>query len=381
VSGIGDRWFAARAGVALVIAQVRYWSSVAPVVRKEFHHWEGRAAEICDPKLQSLAVEKLREERFNFEACAMAATIAPAGHRDSVVQAIVALQVMFDYLDALTEQPSSEPLRDGLMFSRAYLEAVTVSAAPTGDYYSHYAGAGDGGYLTDLARTVHGALLCLPAVDAIAEALTMSADRCVEAQVRVHAAASSGVGALEDWAKLQANGTEFGWQEWLFGAMSSVVAAHALIAAAASDATTHEQALELDSTYLSLCVLTTALDQLVDHEQDALAGDGSYLDLYANREAFEQQTSAVAARALQRTRTLPHGAHHAMILAGIVAYYISQPSALGDFARPATEQVRDQLRPLITPTLATMHIWRLAKRTHRSWRTMRSWRPSHGPTL
>jgi hypothetical protein len=34
---------------------------------------------------------------------------------------------------------------------------------------------------------------------------------------------------------------------------------------------------------------------------------------------------------------------------------------MGEFARPVTVHVRDQLRPLITPTLATMHAWRVAK--------------------
>jgi tetraprenyl-beta-curcumene synthase len=362
VFGISDHWFAGRASVALALAQARYWSSVAPSVRRELHGWEQRAAEIPCSQLRGLALEKLREERFNSEVAAMIATIVPARRRAQVVEAIVALQVMYDYLDALTEQPTSEPLRDGLQYSTALTDALTVSAKPAGDYYTYYPGSGDGGYLADLASTIHGALLSLPAVDAIAEAIAQSAARCAQAQVRIHAAASSDPAELENWATLQAQGTELQWREWLFGAMGSVVAGHALIAAAADERTTREQAREIDSTYLSLCVLTTALDHLVDHEQDTLTGEESYLELYDSREDFAAQTAAVAGRVLQRTRTLPNNAHHAMILAGVVAYYTSQPSAMGRFARPATQQVRDQLRPLITPTLVTMHIWRLAKR-------------------
>ena len=377
VSATGDGWFVTRAGLALASAHARYWSSVAPLVRRELRRWEGRATEIPDPRLQRLALEKLHNERFNAEVAAMIATIAPPRHRERTVEAIVALEIMFDYLDALTEQPTADPIRDGLQLSKAFTDAVIVSAKPTGDYYAYYPGPGDAGYLADLADAVRGALLRLPAVDAIAEVIPMSAARCAEAQVRVHAAPHAGILQLEHWAMHGAMGTELQWREFLFGAMGSVLAANALIAAAADERTTREQASEIDSTYLSLCVLTTALDHLVDYERDALTGEQSYLHLYESHAVLAKQITTVAGLVMERARTMPNGPHHAMILAGVVAYYTSQPSAMGESARPVTEQIRGRLRPLITPTLATMHAWRLAKRarlrwskiTHEAWTT------------
>ena len=104
---MGSRRFVARAGLALVFAHGRYWTSVAPLVRRLLRDWEARASEIPDPHLNYLALEKLRSERFNVEVAAMIATIAPAEHRERAVEAIVALQVMYDFLDALTEQLGS----------------------------------------------------------------------------------------------------------------------------------------------------------------------------------------------------------------------------------------------------------------------------------
>lgn len=362
MSGVGDRGFVARVALALVIAHARYLSSVAPLVRSQLRRWDARAAEIPDLRLQGLALGKLRNERFDFEAVAMIATIAPARYRERAVEAIMALQVMFAYLDALTEQPTADPIRDGLQYSRAFVDAVTVSTPPRGDYYAYYRGDGDGDYLSDLAAAARGALLGLPAVDSIAEVISTAAARCAEAQVRVHAAARTGNEQLQRWATHEARGTELQWREWLFGAMGSVIAAHALIASAADDHTTPEQASEIDSTYLLLCVVTTALDQVVDHEGDMLAGEQSYLHLYETPEILAEQIAAVARLAIERARTIPNGPHHAMILAGVVSYYTSEPCAMGEFARPVTEHVRRQLRPVITPTLATMHAWRLAKR-------------------
>ncbi len=358
---MGSRRFVARAGMALALAHGRYWWSVAPLVRRLLRSWEARATAIPDPRLNHLAREKLRNERFNVEVAAMIATIAPMEHRERAVEAIVALQVMYDFLDALTEQPAPDPVRDGLQQSGAFLDALSVSTPPRRDYYAHYLGGSDGGYLESLSVTVRDALLGLPAIDAIAQVIPPCAARCAEAQVRVHAVADVGLGQLERWAKREAGNTELQWREWLFGAMGSVVAAHALIALAADRRASAAQASELDSTYLSLCVLTTALDHLVDHERDTLTGEESYLYLYSNREAFARQIAQVTRRVLDGMHTIPNGPHHAMILSGVVAYYTSQPGAMGEFARPVTVHVRDQIRPLITPTLGTMHAWRVAK--------------------
>jgi tetraprenyl-beta-curcumene synthase len=360
---MGSRRFVARAGLALAVAQGRYWTSVAPLVRRLLRIWEARASEILDPHLNYLAVEKLRNERFNVEVAAMIATIAPAEHRERAVEAIVALQVMYDFLDALTEQPAPNRIRDGLQQSGAFLDALCVSTPRKGDYYAHYpGGCGDAGYLEELALTVRDALRGLPAVESVSQGLSACAARCAEAQVRIHAVPEAGLRQLEQWAESEARNTELQWREWLFGAMGSVVAAHALIALAADRRATMAQARQLDSTYLSLCVLTTALDHLVDHESDVLTGEESYLYLYPSRQDLASQIVLVTRRVLERVREIPNGPHHAMILSGVVAYYTSQPGAMGKFARPVTTHVRDQLRPLITPTLATLHVWRVAKR-------------------
>lgn len=335
--------------------------------------WEARAREIPDPGLANLALSKLADERFNVEAGTMIATIAPAEFRSRVVEATVALQVMYDYLDAVTEQPTADPVRAGLQCSQAFIDAVRIGVRPTQDYYAHYPGvSGDAGYLAGLALAVRTAIAGLPAAGVIADVMLVSAARFAEAQVRIHAASHTGKGQLERWASQRAAGTGLQWREWLFGAIGSVVAVHALIALAADEHATCEQARTLDDTYLELCVLTTALDQLVDYERDIRSGDHSYIELYETREELAQQIADIVNRVKKRARTIPDGAHHLMILSGVVAYYTSQPSAMGDFARPVTELVQDQLRPLITPTLATLRAWRLLKRLRHPLRLTRT---------
>ncbi len=326
-----------RAGFALLLANIRYWSTVAPAVRAQLERWELRARAIADPALRGLALSKLGEERFNVEDATTLATPVTRAYRRRAVEAIVALQVAYDYLDALGERLTPEQLAD----------------------------LRDGGYLQELVETVRLAFARLPAAEETAEVLMGAAQRCAQAQAMSHTAARSGDTAeLVDWATREATGTGLQWQEHLAGATASVLAAHALIAAAGNPHTTRHNAEAIDAAYLPICALSM-LDSLLDREQDSTTGQLNYVDLYDTPEQMAGRLAVLARDARSRSRTLPHAAHHLVTLTGVVAYYASAPGARSPQAKPVMVAVRAELRPLIAPTLALMRTWRLAKR----WRS------------
>jgi tetraprenyl-beta-curcumene synthase len=357
VSRGADRGLAARASVALVVANARYWGTVAPVVRGELEHWRRRAGAIADPDLRALALGKLAHESFNAEAGAMLATLAPRAHRREVVRAIIALQVLFDLLDGLTERPLGDPLADGERLFTPFVDAFCCVP------HSANGGGGIGDpYLWELSRAVSSAVAGLPARDAVIEVARAGARRAAEAQVRMHASAQLGVGQLRQWAQTQARGTRLRWRELAAGAASSVLAGHALIAAAADVSSTRAQAGRIADAYLSICVLVTLLDSLIDQQHDERAGEAGYIGLYADRALLADALPEAARRAGAQARELPRGAHHVMILTGVVAYYSSAPDARGEPARAIVARVHDALVPPIAPTLVLMRAWRLARR-------------------
>ncbi len=360
-SVFADRRLMARAGLALALANFRFWPTVAPHVRNQLRRWEHQARAIPDPALQELALGKLREESFNAEVAATLATLAPRAHRTRVVEAIVALEVMYDYLDGLTEQPVPEPLLNGQQLYHAFTDAITPHPPPHRDYYRYHPHPNDGGYLAELSSTVRDAIVQLPAANTIVKAAQRAAARCAEAQTRIHAAPRTGTLQLERWAASEAAGTGLGWREFLAGGAASVLCIHALIAAAADPRTTTRQAAEIDTTYLSICALSTILDSLIDHEHDTSTGSTGHLEYYENHDDLARSLTHVAEHAANHARSLPHAAHHTMTLVGVVAYYTSAPTARSQFAEPLTARLHQQLRPLITPTLAVMRSWRRAK--------------------
>jgi tetraprenyl-beta-curcumene synthase len=368
MSMLGDRRLVARATLALAVANARYWPSVWPLVQRELRRWERRAREISHPDQRALALEKLRTECFNAEVAATLATLAPRAERPDAVEAIVALELLYDYLDGLTEQPSPDPLLAGDALFGAFRDAIDTNAgADQVDYLRRRPGTGDGGYLDDLSRATRDALRCLPAAEAVRDVAQRAAARCAQAQIRIHAAAQLGTEQLEAWARSEAANTGLQWRELAAGAASSVLAVHALIAAAADPRTTRQEAGEIEATYLSICVLITVLDSLVDHEEDMTADQPGFIRLYEDRDQLAQTLADVAQRAVGQAAALRDGPHHVMTLAGIVAYYTSAPGARGEVARPIAEELQAQLRPLITPTLAVMRSWRLAKSARQRW--------------
>ena len=363
-TSVADCKLHARAGLALVLANARYWTSVAPTVGKQLERWQLRAQAIDDRDLRALALSKLHGEGFHAEAAAMLATLAPREHRSNVAEAIVALELLFDYLDGLTERPSGDPLADGERLFRAFTRAVVVPPASTGEMLELPENDRDGGYLNELSRAVSSALARLPAAAAVTHDARRIAARSGQAQTRMHAVAQLGSAQLRQWATAEADETGLCWRELAAGAASSVLALHALIAAAADPRTTPESAAELAAAYLSTCVVLTLLDGLVDHEQDTLpdgAGAPGYLDLYDDRSELADVLGHAARRAALQVRALPNGAHHTMILVGVAAYYGSAPGAEGALAQPVIARLRRELAPLASPTLAIMRSWRGVK--------------------
>ncbi len=359
----GDRLLVTRMSKALMLANVRYWTTVAPVVRARLNYWRRRADGIPDPTLRQVALVNLGEEGFNAQATATLATLAPRPYRRPVTEAIVGLQIIYDYLDSLVERPLANPVEDSRHLYQAFLDAIAPDRRPQGDYYPPTHECSDGGYLQELVHTVRGALARLPSQAAIADVSAGAADRCAEAQIRAHAAASRDDAQLEQWARESAADTQLEWREFLAGAVSSGLALHALIALAADPRASREQALAVDALYLSLCALTTLLDGLVDHEQDFLSsGRPGYLRYYRDRDTLTQGLMGAIDRAIRQTRELPDAPHHLMTLVGIVAYYASAPTADSEFARPVMQRVTRDLAPAMGPILALMRTWRAAKR-------------------
>jgi len=191
---------AAKETAAALAALWGYAITVLPLTRRELRRWRRLAEAVPDPDRRRQALSSLAEKRGNVEAVAVFATLAPLRKRAAVLRAIVPLQLGIDYRDVLEEAGE-----DG----------------------------GHDTYLTALEAGWVREVECLAGCSAIAPTLQRAAERCAAGQRQTHAAAAGDGGDLQRWAERLESPPGYRWWELAAGASSSV-AAHALIAAAAS---------------------------------------------------------------------------------------------------------------------------------------------------
>lgn len=331
-----------------VVAPLRVaWSlgvfrlAIVPRVQRQLRGWEQTARAIPDPQLRRQALDSLRCKRGNAEAAAVFAILSPWRWRAAVVSVLVALQVLTDFLDTVSEVAVADPLRNSRALHEALVDAVRIKASGL-DYYRHHPCCDSGVYVACLVAFCRARVQVLPACDTVRPLLVRAARRCGEGQSQTHAAIHQGPASLAAWARVLAEPTRYQWWE-VAAAASSSVAVHALVAAAADRRTTRAEAERLDVTYyLTVGCLTVLLDNLVDRDDDAADGGHSYLRYYACASTAAARLVLIADHARDSMRGLRRCGRHRALLAGVLGFYLSAPGAHTAYARPIAARMLER---------------------------------------
>ncbi len=355
-------WAPGRALRAFVQFACRYWTLVFPCAHCEVVFVERATRAIPDPLIRRIALDTLAEEHGNLEGAASFAAFLPRRARGHAIRSLVAFQAIFDFADSLAEQPVSDPLANGRALHEALLVAVTPGRVQP-DYYAHYPGGSDGGYLVGLVEHCREAFMALPSHMVVVEPLARSVGRMIEYQALIHV---DGVGdrkALAAWAsEATPAGSGLRWWETAAGGASSLVA-FALIAAAARPSLSAREAAAIEAAYFPwVGALHVLLDSLVDLPLDEREGHHSIVEHYASPAQRAERMNEIAAVAVRSTRALPDGEQHLLLLAGMIGFYLAAPTAQLPHAAEATERITATLGQLARPVLAVHCVRRWAKR-------------------
>lgn len=337
-----------------------YWLFIHRQARRELRVWDELARRIPDPLLREQALAKLSGERLNPEAAALFAVLAPRMQRRRVVSLIIAYQVLYDYLDGVNELPGFGDLADGLQLHASLTEAL-LPDRPLSDPYLHHPDRDDGGYIRELCLACRRLAAELPLAGA-ERTIARATRRCGQAQSHNHAVEGAGRARLAAWSRAQ-QGADRGYLWWELAAGGiSCLNIHALIASAADCRGGGDYAELVDSAYFpSVCSLSALLDSLADYDLDARTGNHSFVGHYRDADQVAERMATIVAEARRLGRSLRGCRRHAVILAGIVAYYISAPSVWQGFTAPAAQRLRRSAGPLGACMYAVM---RLRRRRH-----------------
>jgi tetraprenyl-beta-curcumene synthase len=346
-------------GLTFTDTVLRYLLLVLPGVTSELEHWRKRAAKIPNPKLRHHALQALCK-RGNIEGAALFATLAPTAHRRRTVRALVAYQTAYNYLDALSELPSRDPVANGDQLHQALLTALDPEVAHP-DYYEYNPDTGDGGYLSGTVDACRDALAGLPSFTAVAPTARIAAARIVDFQALNLNENQGGHDGLKRWASEETPaGSGLAWWETAAAAGSSL-GVHALIAAAASRGVAAWDARELDRAYFPwIGALHSLLDSLVDREEDHGRGQRSLLDYYPSRGETAAHLGSLAARARHATDCLPDSHAHRVILTAMCSYYLSAPQCGTAEGQTVTNRLTRALGLPLNVAIVMFRVKRLA---------------------
>ena len=346
-----------RSVVAFVSAARRYWLGVFPVVQHEIRRLHALARGIPDPALRALAFDAQRRKWASLEGAAAFAVFTPRLGRFSLARLLVDLQGVFDYADTLMEQPSRVPAANACGLHNAFVAALQPDLPHT-DYYQHHAQREDGGYLVGLIEGCRQAVCALPSYAVVADAVLRHAWRVVFYQSRINLATTGDHPALARWASKQPAGLQLKWWE-IGAACGSSLAIFAHLAAASDPNLTRSEVEAIEALYWPWAeALHILLDSLIDRAEDRATDQRNLLDYYASQDEMTERLGLLATEMVKRAQAVPP--HHQLILAAMVALYLSDEQAWTPSARPATERILEATGTFARPALLLLRLRRMA---------------------
>lgn len=323
--------------------------------------WRALAQRIPDASLRADALRAIDRKRGNIEGAVLFATL-PSRRSDALLRLLVAYEIMADYLDCTTERAAACGTANGVQLHLALVDAVDPDAAPR-DYYVHHPWRHDGGYLAALVSACgrHCAQLpsfrvvrrALHAVASLTEVLTYN--HVLDARARDE--------ALARWVQARfAGGEQLAWWEWSGGA-SAWLTVLALMAVAADAHALDEDVQSVVRAYLPwVSLVGTMLDSYSDQAEDRRNGDHSYIGHYQSDEEAVCRVRELIRRARSELAALKHGARHEVLIASMIAMYLSKDSARGPLRRDTTRSLAQAGGPLAQLLMPVLRVWRTVYR-------------------
>lgn len=323
---------------ALVDAIAREFGGGLYAVGQEIRRWRRQAETIPDPRLRADALHVLDQRRGHLDGAAIFWTLPR--HRDrGLLRALVTYELMQDYLDNVSERAAAV---NGHTESQLYLalDDAIEPDRPLSDHYRDQPWSDDGGYLRTLIETFRAASGRLPSIDVVRPRLARDARNAAVLDANHLADPARRDTALRGWVEANfPDETDLRWYE-LTAAASGWITTHVQLALAAQPGITDEQSTAFYTAYFPWCTLSlTMLDSYADQAEDAERGHHSYFGHYASGEEGVERLCESIRRAATSLLSLPDGERHGVLLASIVALYLSKDSVRTREMRDGTRQI------------------------------------------
>lgn len=314
---------------------------------------------IPDGPIREDALDSIDRKRENADGAALF-WILPRRRDPNLLRLLVAYQIIWDFLDSVSERGACAGTVNGRQLHRALVEALDP-ARPISDYYRYHPWHDDGGYLRTLVETCRETCAALPSYGRVRALIVREAERAQVQALNHDLDPRVRDEALREWAAQEFSGEQrLSWFE-LSSAASASLAVHAFLALAAQPACTDLEIRRTCGAYFPWIAGTaTMLDSYVDQVEDAREGNHRYVDHYGSVALAGERVHTLVARSTEEARRLRDGHRHAVIAACMVAMYLSKDSARTPEMRASSASIARAGGTLTRILLPILRLWRIA---------------------
>jgi len=328
---------------------------------RELARWRALAGQIPEGPLRTDAIDALVRKRGQSDGAALF-SVLPRSRNASYVRLLVAYQVVWDYLDSVSERGAHAGVENGRQLHLALVDALDPGG-PDRDYYAHSPWREDGGYLQALVDTCRDCCARLPSYERVRALVLRDARRAQVLALNHDTDPGRRERSLREWAAEEfPDGHQASWWE-LTGAASAGLAAFALLALACEP---NPDQGEIERTHAAYFPWASAvacmLDSYADQAEDAETGDHSYLAHYPTTDAAVVGTCQLVRRCLCELHHLENSGKHLVIVCSMVALYLSKDSARTAEMRAYSDQIALAGGSLSRALIPVLRFWRAAHR-------------------
>jgi len=332
------------------------WTLAA--VSREVHRWRATADLIPSAQIRHDALSALANKRGHTDGAALF-TILPHTRNPSLLRLLVAYEIIWDFLDSVNERGANAGQANGSQLHLALIDALHADR-PVADYYRHHPWTNDGGYMHSLVQCCRDASAELPSFKRVLPLLTRETTRAQVLAINHELERDQRDAALKAWAEREHPFHDVAWYE-VTGAASASMTVHALFALAAEPALANADLAHVRDAYFPwISAATTMLDSYVDQAEDQASGDHSYIAHYPSPPAAMSRIAELVQHSLTQASSLPHGERHVLIVACMVAMYLSKDSARDPSMRETTDRLAAAGGSLTKFLLPILRLWRIA---------------------
>lgn len=270
----------------------------------------------------------------------------------------MAYEILADFLDCVNERAAHVGIENGLCLHRALRDALSPGE-PVADYYRYHPYSDDHGFLRLLIATCQEACVLLPSFHTVRPFVARAA-RMTDVLALNHVPDQpTRDSVLQAWAKGRFPAhPELAWFECC-GSASAWLTILALLALAADVGCETPEAERVYEAYLPWVSLSgTMLDSYADMAEDEADGAHSYVAHYPGHQVAVDRLVEILGRALQEVANLHNGERHLVIVACMVAMFLSKDGARAPAMRKSTNNITRASGPLTGLLVPVLRAWR-----------------------